>query len=396
VALRCYHYYRDARFRRHSKVRPTPTLHGRAPQFAPSSSPPAVAPLIVHQPAGIEQLAVYVGVVENPAALSGNVNEDPAAPVCDGVGVVTAGGVENVAVTEVFPEMLNAHIVLVLPLHAPPDQLVNVAPVPGTAVSVIGVPDANEVPVGDCVIVPGPLTVVVSVYCAAAIVAVSDVFAEILNAHVVLVPPLHAPPDQLVNVAPVFGTAVNVIAVPDANEVPVGDWVIVPGPFTLVVSEYCGAVKVADTVSFAVTITLHVVEFVDAQGPSQCENDAPGLGTAVRFTMVLFANDVPVGDCVIVPGPVTLVENVNFVTVVTPVPVNVELVSDPLGPLILSVPARPPKACGANVTVIEHDDPTAIGAVVQLLVSEKSPGFEPPIVIDDTVIGPVPVDPFCN
>jgi len=104
----------------------------------------------VHEPAGIEQLAVYVGAAENPAALSGNVNELPAAPVCDGVGVVTAGGVENVAVTDVFAEILNVHVVLVLPLHAPPDQLVNVAPVFGTAVKLIAVPDANEVPVGDC------------------------------------------------------------------------------------------------------------------------------------------------------------------------------------------------------------------------------------------------------
>jgi hypothetical protein len=89
--------------------------------------------LIAHEPAGIEQLAAYVGVVENPVAVSGNVNEPPAAPVCDGVGVVTTGGLENAAVTDVFAEMLNAHAVLVLPLHAPPDQLVNVAPVLGTA-----------------------------------------------------------------------------------------------------------------------------------------------------------------------------------------------------------------------------------------------------------------------
>jgi hypothetical protein len=84
--------------------------------------------------------------------------------------------------------------------------------------------------------------------------------------------------------------------------------------------------------------------------------------------VVLFGNDAPVGDCVTVPGPMTLAENVNFVTVVTAVPVNAEPVSAPLGPLILSVAARPPKACGAKVIVIEHDDQTAIGADVQLLV----------------------------
>jgi len=59
--------------------------------------------------------------------------------------------------------MLKAHVVFVLPTHSPPDQPVNVAPVFGTAVNVIAVPGANEVPVGDCVIVPGPVAVVVSV-----------------------------------------------------------------------------------------------------------------------------------------------------------------------------------------------------------------------------------------
>jgi hypothetical protein len=113
---------------------------------------------------------------------------------------------------------------------------------------------------------------------------------------------------------------------------------------------------------------LHAVEFVAALAPPQFENVAPAFGTAVRFTGVLFAKDVPVGDCVVVPGPVTLVENVNFVTVVTPVPVNVAPISAPLGPLMLSAAARPPKACGANVIVIEHDAPTAIGTAIQLLV----------------------------
>lgn len=277
--------------------------------------------MIVHEPAGIEQLAVYVGAVENPVALSGNVNEPPAAPVCDGVGVVTAGGLENVAVT--------------------------------------------------------------------------DVFAEMLNAHIVLVPPLHAPPDQLVNVSPLFGTAVNVIIVPDANEVPVGDCVIVPGPLTFVVSVYCGAVNVADTAVFAVAITMHAIEPVFVHAPPQLENVAPVFGTAVKFTVVLFAKDVPVGDCVIVPGPVTLVEKVNFVTVVTPVPVSCAPTSAPLGPLMLSVAARPPKACGVKITVTEHDDPAGAGDV-QVFICEKSPGFEPPSVIEDTVMGPVALAPFSS
>jgi hypothetical protein len=36
--------------------------------------------------------------------------------------------------------------------------------------------------------------------------------------------------------------------------------------------------------------------------------------------------------------------------------------------LIFSVAAPPPKACGANEIMIEHNDPTAIDADVQLLV----------------------------
>jgi hypothetical protein len=123
----------------------------------------SVEPLTVHVPPGIVQLAVYVGGVLNPLALNANVNALPADPLCEGFGTTTAGAPANVAVTEVFAEMLNVHVVVVLPAHAPPLQLVNVAPEPGTAVNVIAVPDANEVPAGDCVTVPGPVAVVVSV-----------------------------------------------------------------------------------------------------------------------------------------------------------------------------------------------------------------------------------------
>jgi hypothetical protein len=156
----------------------------------------------VHEPAGIEQLAVYVGVVENPVALSGNVNEPPAAPVCDGVGVVTTGGLVNVAVTDVFAEMLKAHVALVLPLHAPPDQLVNVAPLFGTAVSVSAVPEANDVPVGDCMIVPGPTIFVANENWPPENVAVIVVFVVGFAKHSVGVPEgmVHAlAGDQLTN-----------------------------------------------------------------------------------------------------------------------------------------------------------------------------------------------------
>jgi hypothetical protein len=276
----------------------------------------------------------------------------------------------NVAVTDVFAEMLKAQIVLVLPLQAPPDQLVNVAPLFGTAVSVIAVPDANEVPVGDCVIVPGPTTFVANENWPPENVAVTVVFALSVTIHTVgTVLGTQALDDvQLTNVAPALAKAVRTTSEPGANEVPVGDCVIVPGPTTLVVSVTLVA-KFAVTIAFEFSTTVHVVAPERVQvAPVQLTNEEFALGVSVSVMVVLFGNDAPVGDCATVPGPMTLAENVNFVTVVTAVPVNAEPVSAPLGPLILSVAARPPKACGAKVIVIEHDDPTAIGVDVQLLV----------------------------
>ena len=122
--------------------------------------------------------------------------------------------------------MLNAHVVLVLPTHPPPDQPVNVASEFGTAVSVIIVPGANEVPVGDCVIDPGPIAVVASIqlFCGVKFaVTVVAVFRS--NTHTFdAVPAAHTPVgDQFWKLAPEFGTAVKVIEVPTGNEVPAGD-----------------------------------------------------------------------------------------------------------------------------------------------------------------------------
>jgi hypothetical protein len=66
-------------------------------------------------------------------------------------------------------------------------------------------------------------------------VAVTLVFAVSENVHTGLVLAAHAP-DQLVNVAFALGTAVSVMEVPELKLAPVGDWVIEPGPTTLVVS----------------------------------------------------------------------------------------------------------------------------------------------------------------
>jgi hypothetical protein len=218
--------------------------------------------------------------------------------------------------------------------------------------------------------VPGPTALVDSETCGPLNVAVTVVLAFGWTIHTVGTVLGKQPLDdvQLTSMVPALGKAVRTTSEPGANEVPVGDCVIVPGPTTLVVSVTLVA-KFAVTTTFEYSTIVHVVAPARVQiTPVQLTNEEFALGVSVSVMVVLFGNDAPVGDRVIVPGPTTLVENVNFVTVVTAVPVIAEPVSAPLGPLIPSVTSRPPKVCGANVIVIEHDDPTAIGADVQLLV----------------------------
>jgi hypothetical protein len=123
----------------------------------------SVVPLIVQLPSGMLHVALSVGAALNPAVLIANVKLLPAPPVCDGCDGVTEAAPANVAVTITFPEIANVQVVVVLPAHSPPLHAVNVSPLVGTAVNVIDVPEANDVPLGVCVIVPGPLTLVVSV-----------------------------------------------------------------------------------------------------------------------------------------------------------------------------------------------------------------------------------------
>jgi hypothetical protein len=121
-----------------------------------------IVPLIEHPPAGMLQIAESVGVVVNPLVSKVKLNALPAPPVCDGCDGVTAAAAANVAVTVVFALIANVHVAFVLPAQAPA-QLTNVAPLDGTAVNVIEVPLVNDVPLGVCVIVPGPIALVVSV-----------------------------------------------------------------------------------------------------------------------------------------------------------------------------------------------------------------------------------------
>ena len=103
----------------------------------------SVVPEIEQLPAGIEQVAVRVGFVLKPLSLNWKVKAVPADPDCEGCDGVTVGpDAVNVAVTLVFAVSENEHTGFVLPTQAP-DQFVNVAPVFGTAVSVIEVPEVN-------------------------------------------------------------------------------------------------------------------------------------------------------------------------------------------------------------------------------------------------------------
>ncbi len=108
----------------------------------------SVLPEIVQLPAGIEQVAVNVGLVLKPLSLIWNVNAVPAEPVCEGCDGVTVGKAVNVAVTLVLALSANVQTGLT-PDSQAPAQLVKVAFALGTAVSVMDVPGLKLAPVGD-------------------------------------------------------------------------------------------------------------------------------------------------------------------------------------------------------------------------------------------------------
>ena len=69
--------------------------------------------------------------------------------------------------------------------------------------------------------------------------------------------------------------------------------------------------NVAVAVVFAFTANVHTGFVLPAQTPDHAVNVAPVFGTAVNVTEVPGANDEPAGDCMIVPGPIAVVESVN-------------------------------------------------------------------------------------
>ncbi len=95
------------------------------------------------------------------------------------------------------------------------------------------------------------------------------------------------------------------------------------------------------------------------------------------------------------PGPTAEVCNWYCVGAIAPVPLTILDAGEFPGALFVTRMAalRPPAASGVNVTLIEHDPPAGIAAV-QVFVSEKSFGFDPPIVTPVTCRGAVAVARF--
>ena len=168
---------------------------------------------------------------------------------------------------------------------------------------------------------------------------------------------------------------------------------IIPGPMTEVVSVTL-ATKFAVATVVAFRVKVHGPVKTCGQTPPQLTKDEFALGASVRVMVVLLAKDVPVGDCVMVPGPLTTVVNEYLVTVVTAVPVTVASTA-PAFVAKSRRAARLPRACGVNVMVIEQKAPAAMGAL-QLFVCEKSPGFEPMNVTPETVSGAVALSLFSS
>src|SRR5258708_5634419 len=120
-------------------------------------------------------------------------------------------------------------------LVTPPVQPVKVAPALGVAVSVIDVPHAKVVPLGVWLTVPSPLAGVVGVQFAVCVAKLAVTLVLALSVNVSGFALLVTPPVQPVKVDPELGVAVSVIDVPQGKVVPLGFWLMVPDPLTLVV-----------------------------------------------------------------------------------------------------------------------------------------------------------------
>jgi hypothetical protein len=209
----------------------------------------------------------------------------------------------NSAVTLIMSSTITVHVGTE-PEHTPPDQLVNVEPTAGVAVSSTMVPFGNDeaqvapqlMPATSLATVPCPVPDLVTVRNSlpmtnAALTVVSPTMVSVQT----LVGSAAQSPPQPMNVEPPAAAAVNVTTSPNdtldmqsaPQLMPPSSEVMVPVPTSVVdaVTVCCVAVKVAETLAAAVTVMTHVAVSSPAHAPPQLANAAPSLAMAFSVTM---------------------------------------------------------------------------------------------------------------
>jgi len=199
-----------------------PTADEPEPRAVPPLAGARVPNVLLHVPGlTVEYLNHPVvelpfGIAE-PLSVALEVVTDVALPV------VTVGGRKsNVAATSTAPDITNAHDGIA-PVHVPsPDQPANEELAFCEAVSVTVVPSMTEaehvpgqlIPLPEIVPEPAPPTDVVSVYEDMLNMAVTDVFPDMANVHVVPKPKQGPPPPQPPNVEVGLDVSVSITTVP--------------------------------------------------------------------------------------------------------------------------------------------------------------------------------------
>src|SRR5207249_5008559 len=251
-----------------------------------------------------------------------------------GVMMEAAGGVMSVNVAVTVVAALRVTVQAPGPEQPPPLQPLKVEPAAGAAVSVTAVPlvklaaqvAPQVMPAGLLVTVPAPVPALETVSVKVGVkVAVTVVAAETVTTHDPV--PEQPPPLQPLKVAPTAGVAVSVTAVPLAKLavhvtpqlIPTGALVTVPLPVPalLTVSAKLGRLKAAVTDVAAETVTVHAPVPVHPP-PLQPLKIEPAAGAAVSVTAVplgklaaqVAPQVMPVGELVMVPLPVPVLETV--------------------------------------------------------------------------------------
>ena len=256
--------------------------------------------------------------------------------------------------------------------------------------------------------VPVPLFVTDSVMGTSVNVAVTEVAALTVTAHV---PVPEQAPLQPTNVEPASGVAVRVTAVPGVSacehvapqEIPADVPVTVPVPVPLLVTEsVTGArAKVAVTEVAALTVTAQVP--VPEQAPLQPAKVEPAAGVAVRVTAVpgvstceqVAPQEMPAGALVTVPVPVPLfvTDSVMGTSVNVAVTEVAALTVTLHAPVPEQAPLQPAKVEPASGVAVRVTAEPGVSACEQVVPQEMPAGVlvtvpEPvPLFVTESVTG---------